>query len=209
MAEIGCRFLLVGDLQSDPAPMFRAHQTNADAVTAHAYEIPGTHFGQFAPKQTMLSRAASETIQSLGGRTFVFDWLVAVHDRVIEELTPAVSGEFPCLQGEVRVRARSHGPALLVLPVQFSNSFQIASTALNKKVAPIQFLRVHLFKKGVLFDGEMDFKFAHVFGPFRASTVRLRGLEGCARLGVKELGGFPNRPNYLSLAWKRDITRNN
>ena len=99
-------------------------------------------------------------------------------------------------KGGVRIRAESDGRSLLVLPLQFSNSLQITSTETNSSGKPIQLLRVNLVETGVLFEGKIDFKFAHVFGLLRGISGRKRDIEDCKRLGIKENGevAFPPVP---------------
>lgn len=89
---------------------------------------------------------------------------------------------------------------MLVLPIQFSNSLEIISTRTNSKRVPIKILRVNLLETGILFDGEIDIKIAHVFGPFRGVKGRLRDVEDCKRLGIRETGEIPYPPNYQPLA---------
>ena len=132
--------------------------------------------------------------------TFAFNETAVVHEANLSDLTPAELGAINFQKGGVRIRGRSHGPALLVLPIQFSNSLEIISTRTNSKRVPIKMLRVNLLETGVLFDGEIDIKVAHVFGPFRGVKGRLRDIEDCKRLGIQETGEIPYPPNYQPLA---------
>ena len=206
MAALGSRFLLADKQVQDPLLTLRTQQTNGEGITVYAYEIAGANTGGLSPTHTVLSGNAAETVALMTSPTFAFNEMAVVHEANLSGLTPAESGAINFQKGGVRIRGRSHGPALLVLPLQFSNSLEIISTRTNSKRVPIKLLRVNLLETGVLFDGEIDIKIAHVFGPFRGVKGRLRDVEDCKRLGIKETGEIPYPPNYQPLAKFHRVT---
>jgi hypothetical protein len=187
-------------VQQDPFLDLRAQQTNGDGISVYAYEIQGANLGGLSPIRTVVSTNASHTISLMTSNNFSMRDTAIVHEAPIVGLTPADSGAIYFERGGVRVRGNSHGPSLLVLPVQFSNSLRIISTQINSNSAPIKLLRVNLLETGVLFNGTIDIKIAHVFGPFRGVAGRLRDIEDCRRLGIKETGEIPYPPGYQPLA---------
>ncbi|MEY2498934.1 MAG: hypothetical protein QOD12_2490 [Verrucomicrobiota bacterium] len=203
MAALGSRFLLADKPLQDPLLTLRTEQANGEGVTVYAYEIAGANTGALSPTRTVLSGSAIETIALMTSPSFAFNETAVVHGENLNGLTPAEAGTINFKKGGVRVRGRSHGPALLVLPVQFSNSLQIVTTRTNSKRVPIKLLRVNLLETGVLFDGEIDMRIAHVFGPFRGVQGRLRDVEDCKRLGITETGEIPYPPHYQPLAKMR------
>lgn len=200
MAALGSRFLLADKQLQDPLLTLRTQQTNGEGITVYVYEIAGANTGGLSPTHTVLSGNAAETIALMTSPTFAFNETAVVHEANLSGLTPAEAGAINFKKGGVRIRGRSHGPALLVLPIQFSNSLEIISTRTNSKRVPIKMLRVNLLETGVLFDGEIDIKIAHVFGPFRGVKGRLHDVEDCKRLGIRETGEIPYPPNYQPLA---------
>jgi hypothetical protein len=200
MAALGSRYLLADRELQDPLLTLRTQQTNGEGITVYVYEIAGANTGALSPTRTVLSGNATETIALMTSPTFAFNETAVVHEANLTGLTPAEAGAINFKKGGVRIRGRSHGPALLVLPIQFSNSLEIISTRTNSKRVPIKILRVNLLETGILFDGEIDIKIAHVFGPFRGVKGRLRDVEDCKRLGIRETGEIPYPPNYQPLA---------
>lgn len=206
MAAMGVKYLLCDTPQDDGDLALRAKQTNQDNITVYAYEINGANLGNLSPTETLVSANASETISWMTNGSFSFDDTAIIHDGPpLKGLTKAHSGALYYERGGVRVKAASSGPALIVLPVQFSNSLRITEVARNSTGTPIRLIRVNLLQVGVLFDGEIDFKFQHVFGPFRGVAGRLKDIADCERLGIKETGEIPYPPNYqpLSKHWFR------
>jgi hypothetical protein len=199
LAALGARFLLADSPQSDPRLSLRARQSNADGVTVYAYEIQGANLGGLSPVRTVVSTDAAETISRMTGDDFRFADTAVVDVPLPGSLVRADEGALYFEHGGVRVRAKSQGPALLVLPVQFSNSLRILETKMNSRQAPVRFQRVDLLLAGLLFEGRIDVKFAHVFGPFRGTDGRMRDIEDCRRLGIRETGEIPYPPNYQPL----------
>jgi hypothetical protein len=200
MAALGARFLLTDKVQQDPLLDLRDQQTNADGVSVYVYEIQGANLGDLSPIRTVVSSNASHSISLMTSDNFSLKDAAVVHEAPILGLTRADSGTIYFERGGVRVRGDSHGLSLLVLPVQFSNSLRIISTDTNSNGTPIKLLRVNLVETGVLFNGAIDIKIAHIFGPFRGVAGRLRDIEDCRRLGIKETGEIPYPPNYQPLA---------
>jgi hypothetical protein len=203
MAALGCRYLLADDPQNHPLLTERARQTNAHGITIYAYELADVNLGHYSPTETVLSTDATEALGLLGDPSFDFRHRALVHEQPIDGLVAAESAAFFFEKGGVRVRARSTGSALLVLPVQFSNALRIVSGASSRGGSPIRLLRVNLLETGVLFAGEIDCKFAHIFGPLRATAGRRRDIEDCKRLGIRETGEIPYPPDYQPLARRK------
>jgi hypothetical protein len=163
------------------------------------YEIKNANTGGLSPVQTILSTNAIETLSLMTSTNVNLNEVAIVHDQPLTGLTPADSGAVYFEKGGIRIRAKSHGPSLIVLPVQFSSSLKITSTAANSSNTPIKLVRVNLLLTGVLFNGDVDFKFAHVFGPFRGVKGRLQDIKDCRRLGIKETGEIPYPTDYQPL----------
>lgn len=200
MAALGARFLVTDQRFDDPSLLLRISGTNVHGISLQVYEIPGANIGDVSPSQTICSTNAAETLALMTSTNFNFKETAIVYDNQITGLTPADAGAFFFEQGGVRVKARSHGSCLLVLPVQFSNSLRIKQVNANSNKKPINLIRANLLETGILFDGDIDITIAHVFGPFRGVTGRLRDIEDCRRLGIKENGEIPYPPDYQPLA---------
>lgn len=202
MAGLGCRFLLTDSQQSDPLLTLRAQQANANGDTIYLYEISHPNLATYSPVRTVKSMDASEAVALMAGGSIPLEDVAVVHEDNFPALTRAASGTLNFEKGGFRIRGESDGTSLLVVPVQFSNSLRITATQADSKNAPIRLLRVNLLETGILFDGTIDVKIAHVFGPFRGVAGRLQDVEDCRRLGVKETGEIPYPPGYQPLAWK-------
>ena len=200
MAALGVRYLVTDTEQSDSMLALRAQQTNEDGVTIWVYELVEPNLANYFPTTTVVARDAKDAIAKMLAPGFSFHDTAIVHDDTLPELKAASTG-FMCYErGGVRVRATASGPCLLVLPLQYSNSLRITHTVLNSKSVPIRLMRVNLLETGVLFDGEIHIKIAHVFGLFRGIDGRKRDIADCHRLGIEEDGTIPYPPNYQPLA---------
>lgn len=203
MAALGARFLFTDCLQQDARLAMRAGQTNpADGLKLYLYEITNPNVGNFSPLRTISSTDAKQTIGMLISDGFPFQDTAVVDGPSISGLTRASEGAIYYERGGVRVVAQTTGTSLLILPLQFSNSLKVISTEENSSGHPIQLLRANLVETGLLFQGRINLKIAHVFGLFRALDGRLRDIDDCGRLGIVEDGTIPYPPDYQPLAHK-------
>jgi len=200
MASLGTRFLLTDRALSDPALTFIGRQTNEDGVSLYLYSLPNPNLGTYSPTRTIVSTDAAETLRLMRtGEVESGDVAVLPGDQ-LDGLVRARSSSMAFEDGGVRVRGSSEGRALIVLPVQFSNSLHITATYRNTGGKPILLRRVNLLETGVLFEGDVDFRFVHIFGPLRDTKGRAQDIADCRALGIRETGEIPYPPNYQPLA---------
>ena len=207
MAALGTRFLLTDRRQSDARLTLRFRQSNADGVVAHVYEIRDANLGGYSPTQCVVATDALQMISLMKDEQFAFEDVAIVDAPLSGSLSRATFGRLFFEKGGVRVEAKSAsgGQSLLVLPVQFSNSLCIIDAKTSLKDAPLRLLRVNMVETGLLFSGAVEVKFAHRFGPFRGVAGRLRDIDDCRRLGIRETGAIPYPHDYQPLGpdgWK-------
>ena len=166
MAALGVRLLLTDKPQHDPRMVLRALQRiEGTTEIVRVYGLAGTNVGNLSPSQVVVADTASQTLALMEDDNFDFDHTAIVTAPLRQQLTHASQAAMLFEKGGVRVRAASDGPALIVLPVQFSHSLSIIEIRCNSRHLPPQLLRVNLVQTGLLFEGQIDMKFAHVFGP--------------------------------------------
>lgn len=199
MAALGTRFVLTDEDMEEDLLILRATQTNADGVAIRLYEIMQPNLASYSPTKVRISRNALETICIMTSNDFSFKDDAILHNEEFSSIifVPAESGAMFFEKGGVRIKASSKGRSLLVLPLQFSNALKILSMEQQSKsnVLP-KLLRVNLLQTGVLFEGEINIKIAHVFGLFRGVDGRFRDIQDCKDLCVKETGEIPYPPDY-------------
>jgi len=145
MAALGTRYLISDKTLTDPLLTLVTQTSNADGVVLYVYEIQTANLGNLSPTQTIASTNASETLSLMMSNSVNLNDVAIVHQPALTGLTRADAGAIYYEKGGVRVRAKSHGPCLLVIPVQFSNSLRITSRE-GSSTAPIQLLRVNLLE---------------------------------------------------------------
>ena len=202
MAALGARFILTDEELSDPLVTLRAAQVNSDGVPILLYEIDQPNLANYFPTRVRISKDASETVAIMTPNNFSFKDEVILHRRLSASFVPGESGAMFFEKGGVRVKATSCGLSLLILPLQFSNSLQIIAMEHSSSPNAPKLIRANLLQTGVVFEGQINIKIAHVFGPFRGISGRLRDIQDCRDLGVKETGEIPYPPDYQPL--KRD-----
>lgn len=206
MAALGMRFVLSDRRLADSALTLRHEQRNADGITIYAYELAHPNLGDYSPTEGALAADATAMVAVMKDDAFDYRTKVVVDTELASALVSATSGQLFYERGGARIRGRSKGRSLLVVPLQFSNSLKIVENASSDPTS-VELRRVNLLETGVLFSGTLDVKLAHVFGPFRGTGGRLQDIADCKRLGIREDGTIPYPPGYQPLSrtgWKID-----
>ena len=207
MAALGTRFVLSDRRLEDPALTLRHEQRNADGITIYAYELAHANLGDYSPTEGVVAADAAAMVAAMKDDAFDYRSKVVIEAELPAALVSATSGQLFYERGGARIRGRSEGRSLIVVPLQFSNSLKIVENT-SSDPASVELRRVNLLETGVLFSGTLDVKLAHVFGPFRGTAGRLQDIADCKRLGIREDGTIPYPPGYQPLSgsgWK--ITR--
>jgi len=207
MAALGTRFVLSDRRLDDAALTLRHEQRNADGVTIYAYELAHPNLGDYSPTEGVIASDAAAMVAAMKDDAFDYRTKAVVETALPSGLVSATSGRLFYERGCARIRGQSEGRSLLVVPLQFSHSLEIVDNK-SSDPASVELRRVNLLETGVLFSGTLDVKLAHVFGPLRGSSGRLRDIADCKRLGIREDGTIPYPPGYQPLSrggWR--ITR--
>jgi hypothetical protein len=204
MAALGVRFILTDQIIEDGHVSLAETVRNSEGVSLIIYDTQDPNVGHYSPTRVRLSENALETIALMTAGGFAFRNEVIVHDPEIASSMPSlVTAKEAALlyeRGGVRVKAASSGPALVLLPLQFSNCLKVVSVDPPSSGRAPKLVRCDLLLTGVLFDGDIDIKIAHVFSPFRGIDGRLQDIRDCQELGIKETGEIPYPPDYQPLA---------
>jgi hypothetical protein len=204
MSALGVRFILTDrDTESDSTSLAKTVE-NSQGVSLRIYATLDPNLGHYTPTRVRLSENALETIALMTAGGFSFRNEVIVHDPEIASSMPSlVTAKGAALfyeRGGVRVKAASSGPGLVLLPLQFSNCLKVMSVDPPASGRAPKLVRCNLLLTGVLFEGDVDMKIAHVFGPFRGIEGRLQDIRDCRALGIKETGDVRYPPDYQPLA---------
>jgi hypothetical protein len=200
MAALGVRFIMTDVRMHDLVLFFRTSQTNADGVTLFLYELVRPNLGDYSPTKVRVVKDAREAIDRMVSDGMRFEEEVLLFDELPSPtLVQAESAWIAFERGGVRIRAKSRGTSLLVLPLQFSNSLEVVPTQSGAGAERVKLVRTNLLQAGIFFSGDIDVKIAHVFGPFRGTAGRRRDIEDCKRLGVEETGEVLYPPDYQPL----------
>jgi hypothetical protein len=204
MSALGVRLILTDRIVQGDYMSLAATVKNSEGVSLRIYATPDPNLGHYSPTCVRNSESASDTIALMAADGFSFRNEVIVHDPEIASSMPSlVTAKEAALfyeKGGVRIKAASSGPALVLLPLQFSNCLKVMSVDPPASGRAPTLVRCNLLLTGVLFEGDLDMKIAHVFGPFRGIEGRLQDIRDCRALGIKETGDIRYPPDYQPLA---------
>jgi hypothetical protein len=159
--------------------------------SVHLVELDGVNLGDYSPTE------ARRVADFHAGLTLMHDPQFDGRKTVVTDVTdPAIEGPLVAASGTsltyetygFRVKARSEGRSVLVLPAQFSRCWTVEGTG-----APRLF-RANLMQLGLQFSGTLDARLVFRHGPLFASACRLQDVEDMARLEIARGRVVPRIP---------------
>jgi hypothetical protein len=149
------------------------------------YELPNPNIGDYSPTKALQAGTAQQAILEMSRPDFDGrQTVVTTGDASLpKNLVPAEAAAMTVRLGGVALSATSTGQSVLVLPVQFSHCWRIASGG-----DPTLF-RANLMQLGVLFSGELRLELRQVFGPFGDSACRIRDAADAMDLRMRDAAG--------------------
>ena len=151
-------------------------------LSAYLYEVEGSNLGSFSPTKVQIAASAVDILSKLRDERFDFRVHVVLNEQIPDSTYSAVlESNMTVHRGKLRVKARSDGRSLLLLPIQFSRCLSIDSHFQN---ASPRLLRANLIQSVVLFERELDADISFVFGPGRNVNCRHADIDDYKKLDL-------------------------
>jgi len=160
----------------------------------YLYELTDVNVGQFSPTRFKVIPDAAKTLAALSDSSLALEKTAIVDQPLRDGLTTATLKTFSVDRDRYRVRAVSDGPAMLLLPIEFSRCLRVSSRSAG--VLPRLF-RADLLLTGILFEDELDADISFYSGPFSNSRCRLDDFADANRLDMRN--AFKEFPEYGAL----------
>jgi hypothetical protein len=157
----------------------------------YLYELSDVNLGQFSPTRVQVLADAGKTLAALSDASLALDETVIVGEPLRDDLTKATLKTFTVDRDRYHVQAISEGPAILLLPIEFSRCLNVSSRSAG--VLP-QLFRADLLLTGIVFERELDADISFHSGPFRNSHCRLDDRADLEKLDMRN--SFKEFPDY-------------
>jgi len=148
----------------------------------YLYELTDVNVGQFSPTRFKVIPDAAKILAALSDSSLALEQTVIVDQPLPDGLTTATLKTFSVDRDRYRVRAVSNGPAMLLLPIEFSRCLKVSSR--TGGVLPRLF-RADLLLTGILFEHELDADISFYSGPFSNSRCRLDDLADANKMDMR------------------------
>jgi len=169
-------------------------ELEVDHFDIYLYEFTNVNMGQFSPTRFKVIPDAGNILAELSDSSLALDEVIIVDRPLPGGLTSATLKAFTVDRDHYRVRAVSEGPAVLLLPIEFSRCLSVTSRSTG--MLP-ELFRADLLLTGILFDSELDAEISFHSGPFSNSRCRLDDLADANRLDMRN--AFKAFPDYAVL----------
>lgn len=194
LRALGVRYILTSAAVDAPlrdAPgCFLRRSDDKDGL--RLYEIPEPNVGNFSPRRVRTARGAREIVEALVSPGIDLARDVVLGEPVGAALVPAREASFAFERSGVRIRARSDGVSLLLLPLQYSHALRVRADAGTARL-----VRANLAQTGLVFQGTVDALVSLEVG-IGSAAGRAQDLADLDALGVGE-DGTRRVPRYTRM----------
>jgi hypothetical protein len=182
LRALGVRFVIADGTLVDPAIDHVMSEPGKAGATINLYEIKGANLGQFSPIQVTWAPDYPTAVRALRESADLEHrvLLLGTPERR-PELVPAAASRLVALRDGYQVTASAPGSAMLVLPVQFSHCWQVAT---GTDAQPPHLFRANVVQTGVLFKDKLDIRLRFDFEPWRTSC-RFRDGDDLVQFAIK------------------------
>jgi hypothetical protein len=194
LRALGVRYVLTSaavdaPLREAPGCILRRSD---DANGLRLYEIPDPNVGNCSPVRVMTARTAREIVEVLVSPTVDLARDVVLTEPVGATLVPAREASLVFERQGVRVRARSDGVSLLLLPLQYSHALRVRDAGGTGRL-----VRANLAQAGLVFSGAVDALVTLEVG-IGSAAGRALDLADLDALGIGE-DGTRRVPRYTRM----------
>jgi len=184
LASIGVRFVIAD--QDEPLQQgakLRLTVPVADAEDIRLFEIPHPNLGDYSPTRIVLVENAAEALMHCDSEAFDYRRDVLLHEPLGGRLVPAERSRVTLDRQGMRVRARSPGKSLLLLPLQFSHCLELRY--LRGDSQTVRLVRANVMQAALVFSGEIEVEICFRYGVFANPYGRLADYAEAKRLGIE------------------------
>ena len=142
------------------------------------YEFPNVNIGQYSPTNVIHAISASDILVKMSNPTFDGQTDMVTSEKFETSLVQAEKASVTIIKGGFRLRGKSRGSSVLVLPIQYSHCW------VSKNDRQIKLFRTNLMQLGVYFEESVDADFKYEFGPFWNSSCRSDDADDAKKLDM-------------------------
>jgi hypothetical protein len=182
LRAFGVRFVIADGTLEDPQIERVVTEEGKGGATANLYEVKGANLGQFSPTQIVWAADYRTAVRELREPVDLAERVVLLGaPERLPALAAATQAQLVALRDGYQVTASAPGSAMLVLPVQFSHCWQMAT---GTGAQPPRLFRANVVQTGVLFKGKVDIRLRFDFEPWRTSC-RFRDGDDLVQFAIK------------------------
>ena len=184
LESLGVRFVLADSMLPPPA-VSRVALTAPD-VAQYLYELPDPNYGSYSPTDVVVAHDATEAATLLADPHFDFRKSVVLARAPSGALQPAESGSAILTRDGWRIRAKSAGLSLLLIPLQYSHCLSLTEhQAEGGRVVAVE--QANLVSTALVFAGEIDVTLSLVVSPFFNASCRVADMRAMKAFGLTSL----------------------
>ena len=184
LQSLGVRFVITESPLPAPASLLVA--LSAPDVAQYVYELPDPNYGSYSPTDVAVAHDATEAAAGLADPHFDFRRSVVLASAPSGSLQPAESSSAILTRGGWRIRAKSAGLSLLLIPLQYSHCLSLTEhQAEGGRVVAVE--QANLVSTALVFRGEVDVTLSLIVSPFWHASCRVADVRAMNAFGLASL----------------------
>ena len=184
LQSLGVRFVIAESPLPAPASLFVA--LSAPNVAQYVYELPDPNYGSYSPTDVAVAHDATEAAARLADPHFDFRRSVVLASAPSGDLQPAESGSAILTRDGWRIRAKSAGLSLLLIPLQYSHCLSLTEHQ-TEGGGVVALEQADLVSTALIFRGEVDVTLSLVVSPFFNAACRVADVRAMKAFGLASL----------------------
>lgn len=140
----------------------------------YLYEIKNVNLGDFSPTEVSMVSNAKDAIMHMSREDFNPQKTLVIYgdDSLSKyELVEARNAELLYWKDHIKIKAKSKGTSILLLPIEYSNTLSIKNNAFDSK---IRLFRANIGLTGVLFDNDLNIELHQDLSPFSGLFLKIK-----------------------------------
>jgi hypothetical protein len=173
MRLLGVRYLIMDEADDPPGERHASDGTSRQRWVLS--ELAAPNLATYSPTTLDVRRDFTATLDFLLDERNDLSRSAVVHRQIDGPLVPLQSSSLTMAGADLRIKARSSGRSLVIVPLEYSNCIELRNTLPGMSKAEL--LRVDGLLTGVIFEKEIDAVLAFRIGPLRNQSCRWRDYQ--------------------------------
>lgn len=180
LRALGVRYIIVDRNVQDNYAILKQKMDLSNGVQLYMYELKEPNLATFSPQTIVPIKSAKSFIELLSTQPNALERVAFVYNKNETDLLPIQKSKMIFKRNSIRIIGKSEGHSAILLPLQFSNCYQIKNHNHNH----VEIMRANLIHTLLAFDKNLDVTLKWTFKPWQNTNCRKLDAADFKVLGI-------------------------